>query len=214
MKSSIRILVPGCGLARLAFELAQEGYTCQGNEFSMFMLLASNFILNSDVSVGQYTIFPWIHSFSNCWNIKDQILPITIPDVDPGGLPKIKNFSMTAGDFLIVYKDDFNQWDCVTTCYFIDTARNIFDYINCIWKILKPGGIWINFGPLLYHFADLPNEYSIELTYADIIKIITKDFKFELIFEEKYLKSTYIENSNSMLTYQYNCSFFAAKKLF
>lgn len=44
--SGVSILVPGAGLGRLAFELAQRGYACQGNEFSMFMLLASNFILN------------------------------------------------------------------------------------------------------------------------------------------------------------------------
>ena len=48
--STVSILVPGAGLGRLAFELAKCGYTCQGNEFSMFMLLASNFILNQYVS--------------------------------------------------------------------------------------------------------------------------------------------------------------------
>ena len=44
--NEVSILVPGAGLGRLAYELARLGYTCQGNEFSMFMLLASNFILN------------------------------------------------------------------------------------------------------------------------------------------------------------------------
>ena len=44
--NEVSILVPGAGLGRLAFELARHGYMCQGNEFSMFMLLASNFILN------------------------------------------------------------------------------------------------------------------------------------------------------------------------
>lgn len=41
-----KILVPGAGLGRLAFEIARRGYTCQGNEFSLFMLFASNFVLN------------------------------------------------------------------------------------------------------------------------------------------------------------------------
>ncbi len=44
--SSISVLVPGAGLGRLAFEIARRGYTCQGNEFSLFMLFASNFVLN------------------------------------------------------------------------------------------------------------------------------------------------------------------------
>lgn len=46
MSEPVKVLVPGAGLGRLAWELANLGYTCQGNEFSFFMLLASNFILN------------------------------------------------------------------------------------------------------------------------------------------------------------------------
>jgi len=43
----ISILHPGCGMGRLVFDLALKGYKSQGNEFAYFMLLASNFILNS-----------------------------------------------------------------------------------------------------------------------------------------------------------------------
>ena len=42
----IKILVPGAGLGRLAWEFARLGYSCQGNEFSLHMLFMSNFILN------------------------------------------------------------------------------------------------------------------------------------------------------------------------
>lgn len=38
------------------------------------------------------------------------------------------------------------MWDCVATCFFIDTAHNVLDYIETIWNILKPGGVWINLG--------------------------------------------------------------------
>ena len=44
--SSVTVLVPGAGLGRLAFEIARLGYSCQGNEWSLFMLFASNFVLN------------------------------------------------------------------------------------------------------------------------------------------------------------------------
>lgn len=40
------------------------------------------------------------------------------------------------------------MWDCVATCFFIDTAHNVLDYIETIWNILKPGGVWINLGKL------------------------------------------------------------------
>ena len=42
----IQILVPGAGLGRLSWELARLGYACQGNEVSMYMLIASHFVLN------------------------------------------------------------------------------------------------------------------------------------------------------------------------
>ena len=45
--SIVKVLVPGAGLGRLVFEFAKEGYTAQGNEFSYFMLLISNYLLNS-----------------------------------------------------------------------------------------------------------------------------------------------------------------------
>ena len=44
--SSTQILVPGAGLGRLSWEFARLGYTCQGNEVSLYMLITSHFILN------------------------------------------------------------------------------------------------------------------------------------------------------------------------
>lgn len=44
--SKVSVLIPGAGLGRLAWEIARLGYTCQGNEWSLFMLFSSNFVLN------------------------------------------------------------------------------------------------------------------------------------------------------------------------
>ncbi len=78
---------------------------------------------------------------------------------------------MTAGDFLEIYTEK-EEWECVVTCFFIDTAHNVIDYIEKIWHILKPNGYWINFGPLLYHFSDSSGENSIELSYEQIKSVI------------------------------------------
>ena len=48
-RHELRVLVPGAGLGRLAVEVALAGYSCEGNEFSFFMLLTSNFLLNRSV---------------------------------------------------------------------------------------------------------------------------------------------------------------------
>lgn len=50
-KKDIQILVPGAGLGRLAWDFAKLGFSCQGNEFSLFMLFVSNFILNRCIEV-------------------------------------------------------------------------------------------------------------------------------------------------------------------
>ena len=87
---------------------------------------------------------------------------------------------MVAGDFLEVYGNEeyFSSQDCVVTCFFIDCAHNIVEFIELIHKVLKPGGKWINFGPLLYHFADFRNEVSIEPSY-DIVKGVIQKSGFE-----------------------------------
>ena len=46
----VKVLVPGSGLARLAWEIASRGYECQGTEFSLYMLFASNFLQNKAVT--------------------------------------------------------------------------------------------------------------------------------------------------------------------
>ncbi|XP_032297372.1 carnosine N-methyltransferase isoform X1 [Coturnix japonica] len=208
--SKVNILVPGAGLGRLAWEIAMLGYACQGNEWSLFMLFSSNFVLNRCSEVNSCKLYPWIHQFSNNKRSADQIRPIYFPDVDPHSLPSGSNFSMTAGDFQEIYSE-CNTWDCIATCFFIDTAHNVIDYIDTIWKILKPGGIWINVGPLLYHFENLANELSIELSYEDIKNVILQ-YGFHIEVEKESVLSTYTVNELSMMKYYYECVLFVVRK--
>ncbi|KAJ8872252.1 hypothetical protein PR048_025854 [Dryococelus australis] len=77
------------------------------------------------------------------------------------------------------------SWDCVSTCFFIDCANNVVAFVETIFKILKPGGVWINLGPLYYHFADMPNENSIEPTYEELREVI-KGIGFEIKPEQGF----------------------------
>ncbi|KAG9301652.1 hypothetical protein G9A89_016722 [Geosiphon pyriformis] len=211
-RSFIRVLVPGAGLGRLAFDIAKKGYSCQGNEFSFYMLLASHFILNRVERIHQYEIYPYIHSFSNIQSSEDQLRPIYIPDVLPSDLPSTSDFSMVAGDFVEVYGevDQIGKWDCVITCFFIDTAKNILEYIEIFHRILKPGGLWINIGPLLYHYENMPNEMSIELS-LDQVKQVIKKIGFEFL-KESMIQTSYTSNPNGMLKYVYESAFWACVK--
>ena len=57
-----RVLVPGAGLGRLAWEVAALGFTSQGSEFSYHMLIAANFVLNDlqKLDGGSFVVHPWI----------------------------------------------------------------------------------------------------------------------------------------------------------
>ena len=58
-----KVLVPGSGLSRLPVEVASLGYATQANEFSMYMLMASHFILNGLHEDHSYQIFPWLDRY-------------------------------------------------------------------------------------------------------------------------------------------------------
>lgn len=131
-RRSIKVLFPGCGLGRLPFEAAMRGYSSCGNEFSLFMILASHFVLNKTTKEETYKIYPWVHTMSNWRSSQDLLGEIKIPDINPNVLNDLHqqsqtqqtnasqssssngsstssqhhrppDFSMVAGDFLTVY---------------------------------------------------------------------------------------------------------------
>ncbi|EDQ92114.1 uncharacterized protein MONBRDRAFT_14285, partial [Monosiga brevicollis MX1] len=207
-------LVPGCGLGRLPWELAHRGYSSQGNEWSAYMLFASNFVLNClGGQRGAIPVFPFAHMYSNCVAAEDQLLSVAIPDVDVSAIPAETNFSMTAGDFLESYTAEAS-WDGIVSCFFLDCAANIIGFIERMFAILKPGGYLFNIGPLLYHFEDRRDvcyEMSIELTWEELREVLlTTGFQIEL--EERDVPVPYMNHPRSMLQNSYRAVFFVARK--
>ena len=216
-RRNLHILVPGAGVARLAFDLASDGYFVQANEVSMYMLIASNFIFNKTASQ-QFTIFPYMHTFSNHTAADNQFRAVTIPDIRISGSLEDKGldgtFSMVAGDFVDVYSSQREQWDCIVTCYFVDTASDIVAYLKTIWSCLKPGGIWINHGPLLYHHEDaVAGKPSLELTLEELLQLASA-IGFDIMGCEgaEIKESEYCADQKSMLTYRYRCALFQCQK--
>ncbi|ELU42925.1 N2227-like domain-containing protein [Rhizoctonia solani AG-1 IA] len=137
-RGNFRVLVPGAGLGRLAWDVAAKA------KF-------------------EHTIHPFIHSISNTVSARSLLRAVQVPDVLPSDLPPGSNFSLVAGDFEEIYGVDSDpegglssepephagEWDAVLTCFFIDTAKNIISYLKTIHKILAPGGVWINLGEKL-----------------------------------------------------------------
>lgn len=208
-QEGVSVLVPGAGLGRLAFDFASRGYSCEGNEFSIYMLIASNYILNQ--ALDPQTIHPWCNTAVNNISHSQRLVPITVPDVDTSELSEDVKFSMSAGDFLEVYEDTIEEYDVVAASFFLDTAHNIIDYLECVYKVLKPGGRLISLGPLLYHYTNMAGQLSIEISWEDLAELIPK-IGFTLESEQTVEDVPYIRNANSMSNMSYMCKLFVARK--
>jgi carnosine N-methyltransferase len=212
----VRVLVPGCGLSRLAFEIARLGYSVTGNEFSYHMLIASNWVLNCARERECCTLHPYLHHALNHRSRADMLRAVRVPDVCPAeyvDLLSSTGFSMAAGDFVELFGDSEQrgQWDAVVTCFFVDTAHNIVEYVRVIFAALKPGGVWLNLGPLLYHFAETRGEASIELELDELLRVVER-VGFELMAPLEWRQCTYASDARSMLQSVYDCAFFQCRK--
>mmetsp|Transcript_19509 Transcript_19509/g.25361 ORF Transcript_19509/g.25361 Transcript_19509/m.25361 type:complete len:364 (-) Transcript_19509:203-1294(-) len=220
-----KVLCPGAGLGRLPVEIVGAGYACEGNEFSYHMLLVSDFIMNKLNEENEKVIHPWLDGVTNVYRSEDLTRPVKIPDRTTRQIMTNNEeplLSMCAGEFIQSYKNDRNTHDCVVTCFFIDTAANVFKYIETIHAVLKPGGKWINHGPLMWHwyapgFTSNPDvkqearyDESVELSY-DELKAVIESYGFKFLHESKKT-CNYSSNIKSMMSTVYNTVLFTCTK--
>jgi carnosine N-methyltransferase len=203
------VICPGSGIGRLPYEIANLGYETHLNEFSYHMLISAYFVLNGiEGGVGSKLIFPYALNYAHSLGEKERLTPVRIPDEFPtvhgGG-----SMNMAAGEFVDVFTDWPTPVSAVVTCFFIDTAKNLLVYIRTIARLVRPGGLWANMGPLLYHYAEQADEISLEFSYEEIREFIGEYFD---IVEEKTTDSpcVYSSSPNSLSQTEYQCIFFAA----
>ncbi|KAL7551201.1 hypothetical protein ACHAWF_014397 [Thalassiosira exigua] len=115
-----RTAVPGSGVGRLAWEVRKRGCSVEGSDFSLPMLLASDFVLNgcgaNPEDAGgrrrQFRISPWIAETKNVASFEKRMRTVMVPDVDPTAIQldedeedeeEAPEFTMMAGEFLSLY---------------------------------------------------------------------------------------------------------------
>ena len=179
------------------------------------------------------SIYPYVVERLNSWSYDDQIRKITLPDVDMStndmemvcvfasfllyflrNFQRKNTFSFAMGDFLEVFSDG-ETFDAVVSVFFLDTAKNPIAYIRTMYNLLKPGGVWLNFGPLLYHYADMPENESVEIPYQKLIEIMEK-IGFRIEKNEgagSNPPAFYTQNLKSMMNYSYDCGYFECVKI-
>ncbi len=252
----LKVLVPGAGLGRLVFDLCLAGYEAEGNEISYHQLLASSYILNYTQRAGQFRIYPWVHSFSNHRVRANHLRSYSVPDIHPAqamyaassnaggssgssgssGISGIGSMSMCAADFLCLYSNEehANAYDAVASVFFLDTAPNLIRYLETIRHCLRPGGLLINVGPLLWHFENnapgnhgrdddgdgehdaasstgIADPGSFELSGDEVIALV-ETLGFTIVSHETGRETPYIHDDQSMLQTVYKSGCWIARK--
>jgi carnosine N-methyltransferase len=252
-KHNIRVLNPGCGLGRFVFEVARAGYSAEGIEISYHMLFGSMHMLNSIESVEQHRIYPFVLGGSNHICDADRMRHVMVPDVCPrdvlgeassqSEVPVPERLGISSGDFSTVFRQEATReaYEVLATIFFLDTAKNPLSYMEAAANCLKPGGLWMNLGPLKWHFEFEPEQHNlrngaessgappkrensdhdhgigepgaVELAEEDILHLLDY-YGFDVIhYEEAAQRPTgYIHDPRSMETTMFYCSFWVARK--
>lgn len=247
-RGTIKVLVPGAGLGRSVFEINRAGYAVEGNEISYHQIIVSNYMLNFTTGVGQFELYPWIQGFSNHLSRDDQLQAVGIPDVHPAtelqaaaaisDIHPFERMSFSSADFCVAYKEDDAEesFDAVTSIFFLDTAPNVIKYVEAVHHCLKKGGVWLNLGPLKWHFENnspgadktgdankpghtqskgegIGDHGSVELTEEEIMALLeVMGFVVEK-HENMHISTGYIGNRGAMWESVYHPSFWVARKV-
>ena len=167
------VLVPGAGMARLAFDIAFDSEQCypfavEAIDNSIVMATAAHHLLrycsrNDDSNV--MTIYPiasdpfinevdtqrrWESAEFPERNVVEQLQHLNTNQQSSHQQPSL---AYVVGDFVSTYASPSRRgmYGSITTCFFIDTATNIYEYIITIRNLLRAGGVWINLGPVQWH---------------------------------------------------------------
>ncbi|KAK5116511.1 hypothetical protein LTR62_008060 [Meristemomyces frigidus] len=238
VNSRDRVLVPGSGLGRLVLDLRVAGYTVEGNDSSYHQLIASQYMLDCANAGEQHKLYPWALNANNHLTRADQLQSVSVPDthgltawsdddIDSTLVGGGARMGITYGEFTASYNTPKHvaSFAAVVTCFFIDTAPNIIAYIEVIRHCLKLGGVWINLGPLLWHFATtapksgtsqsdkVQDRGSIELTGDEVVALVGR-MGFDII-EVEHLPAGaagYVQDPASMLQNSYRPTYWVARK--
>ncbi|KZL83574.1 hypothetical protein CI238_08944 [Colletotrichum incanum] len=212
----IKVLFPGSGVGRLGHEVAAlSGFEVTINEWSMFMNLAYRF-LEAHPRPGSKALHPFIDSWSHHANTADMFRGVSFPDKRVNA----SSVLLVEGDFTSAFKTEKGQYDVVVTHFFIDTARNIMSYFDAIHALLKPGGYWINFGPLLWGTGPF-----VQLSLDEIVAV-TKSMGFEYMDASEHCGNLTLEgekvrgkeavygfNDKALTKNAYSAQFWVARKV-
>jgi carnosine N-methyltransferase len=192
-----KVLVPGAGMGRLVLEIA--GHTpsdvaVEANECSYTMIAAMRHVFNHLLlpDAEAATVYPNLHATGmDDLDHHDRLKGYTIPDPQAKQLVEDdavrRKISVEFGDFIAIYGNPTRRvaYHAIVTCFFVDTATNVLEYVTIIGRLLSQhGGVWVNAGPLHYH-----SESAVRYSLAALDTVLSRS-GFTLL-EQTQVTTTY-----------------------
>merc|ERR1712232_487661 len=115
------------------------------------------------------------------------------------------------GDFVKLYDvaSARGSFDALLTAFALDTSANIFRYVRTAAHVVKPGGLWANFGPLAYDTDhDEARGHGMEISWEELRYAVSHFFKIQ--DDEEFVDALHAANGESMMQTQFTCVFFTA----
>lgn len=202
-----QVLCPGVQLGRLLFEVQSRGYAGEACEGRALSFVAGEFVRRHCAVREAHRIQPFVLQTCNRFRAEDHVRAMPIPDVDlqEGKLPPVR-----FGDFVQLYNTAGarGRFDALLTAFSLDTSSNIFRYVRTAAHVVRPGGLWANFGPLAYDTDhDEAHGHGVELSWEELSYALSHFFE---IHEQTFVNSLHAANAESMMQIQYSCIFFKA----
>lgn len=204
------------------------GFDTTANELSFFMNLAFRFLLSEEAtaSKNEHHLRPYAHWFSHQRSNDSLFRAIAFPDVIPRLTP---NFQLAEVDFLTLSPparklsnaeafwsasspEDLPGYDYIVTLFFIDTSLNVFATMEHIYNLLRPGGIWINMGPLLWTSG---GQAKLELSLTEVISAAREIgfiFQEDDTYAQRTIECEYTGDLSAMMRWVYKAEFWVATK--
>lgn len=206
-------IVPGSGLGKVAHTLANDlnFSSVHAVEFSWLMVLMNEYLFMKENKGKQVEIYPYLHTYSNHLSTNDQIRSVEIQH----DLEKPENLFIHTADFT---KFDINEHlranekpknAVIVTCFFLDTAENLVEYIQSIDRIaaqVEGTTKWINVGPLKYGTAA-----QIELSDEEL-KTLIKSLRWKVTDEVEPELLGYLTDRKGLWQGYYNVTKWTAVK--
>ena len=146
--------------------MAATGFDTSANELSPYMNYTFKFLCSFNKKYSSPSVIhPYAHWFSHQTRNSATFRAVEFPDT----VPRLSdNFRLLDYDFLKI--QEAGRYDYIVTQFFIDTSLNVIETLEHIHSLLRPGGQWINLGPLLWTGG---GQAAVELSLEEVLKLAT-----------------------------------------